>query len=104
MAQPIGQQSARAEIGIFGGSGFYSFLEGMEEVAVTTPYGDPSDRLALGTLAGKRVAFLPRHGRGHTVPAHAVNYRANIWAFKELGVRQILAPCSCGSLQSAIQP
>jgi 5'-methylthioadenosine phosphorylase len=96
--------SRRAEIGIFGGSGFYSFLEGMEEIRVHTPYGAPSDKVVLGTLSGKRVAFIPRHGREHTVPAHAVNFRANIWAFKELGVEQIIAPCSCGSLQNTIQP
>ncbi len=93
-----------AEIGIFGGSGFYSFLPDVEEVRVHTPYGAPSDRLALATLEGRRVAFLPRHGRDHSVPAHAVNYRANIWAFHQLGVRQILAPCSCGSLQTHIHP
>jgi 5'-methylthioadenosine phosphorylase len=94
----------RAEIGIFGGSGFYSFLPDVEEIRVHTPYGPPSDKLALATMEGKRVAFLPRHGREHTVPAHGVNYRANIWAFKELGVREILAPCSCGSLQTHIHP
>jgi len=94
----------QADIGIFGGSGFYSFLPDVEEVRVHTPYGAPSDKLALATLEGKRVAFLPRHGREHSVPAHAVNFRANIWAFKELGVRQILAPCSCGSLQPHIHP
>ena len=77
----------RADIGIFGGSGFYSFLSDVEEVRIHTPYGAPSDKLAVATLEGKRVAFLPRHGREHTVPAHAVNYRANIWAFKELGVK-----------------
>lgn len=93
-----------ADIGIFGGSGFYQFLSDVEEVQIHTPYGPPSDRLALGTLDGKRVAFLPRHGKGHSVPAHAVNYRANIWAFKELGVKEILAPCSCGSLQTHIHP
>lgn len=93
-----------ADIGIFGGSGFYSFLPDVEEVRVHTPYGAPSDRLAVATLEGKRVAFLPRHGRDHSVPAHAVNYRANIWAFKELGVKEILAPCSCGSLQTHIHP
>jgi 5'-methylthioadenosine phosphorylase len=93
-----------AEIGIFGGSGFYQFLPDVEEVRVHTPYGPPSDRLALATLEGKRVAFLPRHGRDHSVPAHAVNYRANLWAFKELGVKEILAPCSCGSLQEEIHP
>lgn len=94
----------QADIGIFGGSGFYSFLPDVEEVRVHTPYGAPSDKLAIATLQGKRVAFLPRHGKEHTSPAHAVNYRANIWAFKELGVKEILAPCSCGSLQKHIHP
>lgn len=93
-----------AEIGIFGGSGFYRFLPDVEEIHVHTPYGSPSDKLALATLGGRRVAFLPRHGREHTVPAHSVNYRANLWAFKELGVKEILAPCSCGSLQAHIHP
>ena len=96
--------TSKAEIGIFGGSGFYSFLADVEEVRVHTPYGAPSDRFALATLGGRRVAFLPRHGRDHSVPAHTVNYRANIWAFKELGVSEILAPCSCGSLQAHIHP
>jgi 5'-methylthioadenosine phosphorylase len=94
----------RAEIGIFGGSGFYSLLPEVEEIHVHTPYGPPSDRLALATLEGRRVAFLPRHGRHHSVPAHAVNYRANVWALHSLGVREILAPCACGSLQVHIQP
>lgn len=94
----------QAEIGIFGGSGFYSFLSDVEEVRVHTPYGPPSDKLAIATLEGKRVAFLPRHGREHQVPAHAVNYRANIWAFHALGVKEIIAPCSCGSLQAHIHP
>jgi 5'-methylthioadenosine phosphorylase len=93
-----------AEIGIFGGSGFYSFLPDVQEVRVHTPYGAPSDKLALATLEGRRVAFLPRHGRDHAHPAHRVNYRANIWAFKELGVKEILAPFSCGSLQRHIHP
>jgi 5'-methylthioadenosine phosphorylase len=94
----------QADIGIFGGSGFYSFLEDVQEVRVHTPYGPPSDRLSLATLGGKRVAFLPRHSRDHSVPAHRVNYRANVWAFKELGVKEILAPCACGSLQEHIHP
>jgi 5'-methylthioadenosine phosphorylase len=96
--------SRTAEIGVFGGSGFYSFLTDVEEIRVHTPYGPPSDRLALTTVEGQRVAFLPRHGRDHSVPAHRVNYRANIWAFRELGVQQILSPCSCGSLQTHIHP
>ncbi|MCC2671027.1 MAG: methylthioadenosine phosphorylase [Armatimonadetes bacterium] len=96
--------SPQAEIGVFGGSGFYSFLPDVEEVHVHTPYGPPSDRIALASIEGKRVAFLPRHGRDHSVPAHQVNYRANVWALKELGVREILAPCSCCSLQKHIHP
>ncbi len=88
-----------AEIGIIGGTGFYSLLEGMTDVAVTTPYGEPSDMVALGEIGGRAVAFLPRHGRGHRFPAHEVNYRANIWALRSLGVRQILAPAAVGSLR-----
>ncbi|MGH2366331.1 MAG: S-methyl-5'-thioadenosine phosphorylase [Chloroflexota bacterium] len=91
-----------AEIGVFGGSGFYSFLENCQEVRLDTPYGAPSDKLAVGEIAGRRVAFLPRHGREHQVPAHAVNYRANIYAMKELGVKRIIAPCSVGSLRADI--
>jgi 5'-methylthioadenosine phosphorylase len=94
----------RAEIGVFGGSGFYEFLTDVTEILLDTPYGAPSDRVALATVGGRRVAFLPRHGRGHTHPAHAVNYRANVWALHSLGVRQILAPCACGSLQKDIHP
>ncbi len=93
-----------ADIGIFGGSGFYSFLGEVEERRVHTPYGPPSDRVALVEVEGRQIAFLPRHGRDHSVPAHRVNYRANLWAFKELGVRQIIAPCSCGSLQADLHP
>ncbi len=96
--------SARAEFGIFGGSGFYQFLEDVEELRIHTPYGPPSDRIALATLDGRRVAFLPRHGRDHSIPAHTVNFRANIAAFHQLGVHTIVAPCSCGSLQEAIHP
>ena len=96
--------AVEAEIGVFGGSGFYSLFGEVEERRVHTPYGAPSDRVALVEIGGRRVAFLPRHGRDHSHPAHVVNYRANVWAFKELGVRQIIAPCSCGSLQPEIHP
>lgn len=95
---------ARAEIGIFGGTGFYDFLDDFTEIKVETPYGPPSDKIALGTWAGRRVAFLPRHGKDHTLPPHQINYRANLWAMKELGVTRILAPCAVGSLQPHIQP
>lgn len=93
-----------AEIGIFGGTGFYRFLDHLEEVAVQTPYGAPSARLAIGDLGGRRVAFLARHGPNHEYPAHTVNYRANLWAMRTLGVRRVLAPCSVGSLQPQIHP
>jgi 5'-methylthioadenosine phosphorylase len=93
-----------AEIGVFGGTAFYSFLDDVDEVAVQTPYGAPSAPLAVGTVAGRRVAFLPRHGRGHAIPAHRVNYRANVWALRRLGVRRLLAPCSVGSLQPHVRP
>ncbi len=94
----------RAEIGVFGGSGFYSFLEGVSEYTVDTPYGGPSDRVAVGEVEGRAVAFLPRHGRHHQFPAHRVNYRANVWAMKELGVTRIIGPCAAGSLQTEAAP
>jgi 5'-methylthioadenosine phosphorylase len=93
-----------AEIGVFGGTAFYSFLDDVEEVAVQTPYGPPSAPLAVGRVGGRQVAFLPRHGRGHSLPAHRVNYRANMWALRRLGVRRVLAPCSVGSLQPGVRP
>src|SRR5690606_27632579 len=86
ISQRGGVQMAQAEIGIFGGSGFYTFLDDVEEVWVETPYGPPSDRVALAQVAGRRVAFLPRHGKDHRLPPHRINYRANLWAMKELGV------------------
>jgi 5'-methylthioadenosine phosphorylase len=94
----------KAEIGVFGGSGFYSLLEDAREVWVETPYGPPSDRIALGEIAGRTVAFLPRHGKDHRFPPHAVNYRANIWAMKELGVTRIIGPTACGSLKKEYEP
>ena len=99
MAGPL-----RAELGLFGGSGFYSFLDGASDVVVHTPYGPPSDRVAVGEVAGRRIAFLPRHGRNHAIPPHRINYRANLWAMRELGVTRILAPCAVGSLRRDIAP
>ena len=93
-----------AEIGVIGGTGFYSLLEGAEERRVETPYGAPSDVVTLAEVAGRRVAFLPRHGRHHTLPPHAINYRANIWALRSLGCTRILGPCAVGSLQPNIRP
>ncbi|MDQ3992134.1 MAG: 5'-methylthioadenosine phosphorylase, partial [Actinomycetota bacterium] len=83
---------AQAEIGVFGGSGFYSFLDDVEEVELDTPYGKPSAPVVIGDVGGKRVAFLPRHGRRHELPPHVIPYRANVWAMRELGVRRIIGP------------
>lgn len=94
----------QAEIGIFGGSGFYSFLPNVQEVWINTPYGAPSDRIALAEIGGKRVAFLPRHGKDHRFPPHMINFRANLWAMKSLGVSRIIGPAACGSLQPDIKP
>ena len=77
-------------IGVFGGSGFYEFLTGANEIEVDTPYGKPSAPFVVGELGATKVAFLPRHGRRHELPAHRVPYRANLWAMRELGVRRIL--------------
>lgn len=94
----------RAEIGVFGGSGFYSFLRDVEEIYVETPYGFTSDKIALATVSGRRVAFLPRHGKNHTLPPHKINYRANVYAMKQLGVQRLIGPCASGSLQPNIKP
>ncbi len=93
-----------AEIGVFGGSGFYSFLENVEDFAIETPYGLPSDRVSIGDIGGRRVAFIPRHGGKHQYPPHKVNYRANLYAMKQLGVSQIIGPCASGSLQVDVKP
>ena len=93
-----------AEIGVFGGSGFYSLLDNVQEIRVETPYGSPSDSLFLAEHAGKKVAFLPRHGRKHTIPPHKINFRANVWAMKHLGVRYLISPCAAGSLQAQVEP
>jgi 5'-methylthioadenosine phosphorylase len=90
-------------IGVFGGSGFYEFLSGAVEVEVETPYGAPSAPLVIGDLGGKRVAFLPRHGRRHELPAHRVPYRANVWAMREVGVRRIIGPNTAGALRTDLR-
>lgn len=95
---------SRAEIGVFGGSGFYSLLEDVREVKVDTPYGSPSDSVMLATVAGRKVAFIPRHGRHHTLPPHKVPYRANVWAMRALGCKVIISPCAAGSLQKHVEP
>ena len=94
----------RPDIGIIGGSGFYTFLDDAEMVEVQTPFGPPSAPLAVGTVAGRQVAFVPRHGVNHQFPPHKVNYRANLWALRSLGVRQVLGPCAVGSLKPELGP
>jgi 5'-methylthioadenosine phosphorylase len=94
----------QAEIGVFGGSGFYQFLEDAESIQVETPYGSPSGPITIGSIAGKKVAFLPRHGRDHSLPPHKINFRANVWAFKSLGNTKVISPCAAGSLQKHIEP
>jgi len=96
--------SARADIGVIGGSGFYEFLTDSRRLSLTTPFGDPSDDVVIGDLAGRRVAFLARHGQGHRFPPHRINYRANLWALRSVGVRQVLAPCAVGSLRPELGP
>ena len=94
----------KADIGVFGGSGFYSFLDNVEEYEIDTPYGKPSDKVALATFQGKRVAFIPRHGKDHRFPPHLIPYRANLYAMKQLGVKKIIATTASGSLQPDIKP
>jgi 5'-methylthioadenosine phosphorylase len=92
------------DIGVLGGSGFYSFLADARRVDVSTPFGPPSEPPVVGEVAGREVAFIPRHGADHQFPPHRVNYRANLWALRELGVRQVLAPCAVGSLRAELTP
>jgi 5'-methylthioadenosine phosphorylase len=98
--------SAKAAIGIIGGSGLYqmSGLSDVREIRVKTPFGDPSDAIAVGTLEGKRVAFLARHGHGHRILPGEINYRANIYAMKSLGVERIISVSAVGSLQEELKP
>jgi 5'-methylthioadenosine phosphorylase len=88
-----------AEIGVFGGSGFYSFLDDVEERDVETPFGKPSAPVTIGNIGTKSVAFLPRHGRKHELPPHRIPYRANVWAMRELGVRRLIGPNASGALR-----
>ena len=96
----------KAEIGIFGGTGIYDsgLLEDAKEINLDTAYGKTSDSITVGTFQGRNIAFLPRHGKKHSIPPHMINFRANIWAFKELGVKRIIAPSAVGSLKEEIKP
>jgi 5'-methylthioadenosine phosphorylase len=93
-----------ADVGVFGGSGFYTFLDDVETVELATPYGPPAAPVTIGSVGEHRVAFLPRHGRDHEYAPHAIPYRANVWAMRELGVRSVLAPGAVGSLQPDVHP
>jgi 5'-methylthioadenosine phosphorylase len=104
MATPVRDPRSTAEVAVIGGTGFYSFIDDGEERDVPTPYGDPSAPITVGMIGGRRVAFLPRHGRGHRFPPHAINHRANLWALRSLGVRQVLAPCAVGGLDPRLAP
>ena len=94
---------AQVDVAVFGGSGFYSFLDHLRPVTLDTPYGPPSEPPMVGEIDGRSVAFIPRHGNDHQVPAHRVNYRANIWAMAALGARAIIAPFACGSLRPELE-
>lgn len=96
----------RVTLGVIGGSGVYdlALLQDVQEMQISTPFGDPSDALVVGTLAGLRVAFLPRHGRGHHIMPSEVNYRANIYALKSLGVEYVVAISACGSMREELAP
>jgi 5'-methylthioadenosine phosphorylase len=94
----------KAEFGVFGGSGFYRFAKGARGVVMKTPYGRPSGSFTLSEIEGRRVAFLPRHGVHHEFPPHVVPYRANVFAFKKLGVGRIMAPNAVGSLKGEVRP
>lgn len=100
------QVEARAAVGIIGGSGVYDqdAFENVRSLTIATPYGAPSAPLELGTFRGVPTAFLPRHGKGHTIPPHRINFRANLWALHCLGVQWVLSPCAVGSLQEELTP
>ena len=95
-----------ARIGIIGGSGLYQIegIKKVKEISLTTPFGKPSDKFILGELAGKEVVFLPRHGRGHRISPSEINYRANVFGMKKLGVERIISVTACGSLKEELRP
>lgn len=100
------KQKIVAKIGVIGGSGVYQLegIQNLREVKIKTPFGNPSDTLTIGTVEGVNVAFLPRHGRGHTILPSELNSRANIWALKSIGVEQIVSVSACGSLKEELPP
>jgi 5'-methylthioadenosine phosphorylase len=93
-----------APIGVIGGSGFYEFIDQPVAVEIDTPFGRPSEPVFTGLVSGRPVAFVPRHGHDHRLPPHRVPYRANLWALRAVGVRQVFAPCAVGSLRPELGP
>ena len=94
------------DVGLIGGTGIYDteIFKVNDEIKISTPYGEPSDKITLCEYEGKKIAFIPRHGKGHRIPPHKINFHANIWALKELGVKIILAPSAVGSLKEEHMP
>jgi 5'-methylthioadenosine phosphorylase len=95
-----------AEIGVFGGTGVYDsgLLKDAQEITINTPYGKTSDAITIGVFRDRKIAFMPRHGKKHTIPPHMINYRANIWAFQKLGVKRIISISAVGSLKEEVEP
>lgn len=98
------QSIPRAEIGVLGGSGFYDLVDSPREVEVETAFGLPSDKVRVGTINGRRVAFIARHGQGHKLAPHKIPYRANLMAFKMMGVKRVISPAAVGSLNPLVRP
>ncbi len=96
----------KAKIGIIGGTGVYdpAMVSNIEKISIATPYGSHSDGLITGLFQARRIAFLPRHGENHSIPPHRVNWKANIWALKELGCERVFATCATGSLKEEYKP
>ena len=93
------------EFGIIGGTGIYNLnIKNATKIKISTPYGKTSDSITVGVFKDRNVAFMPRHGKKHTIPPHMINFRANIWAFKELGIKRVIAPSAVGSLKEEIKP
>ena len=100
----MNDNAGAADIGVFGGSGFYSLFEHVEEVKLDTPFGAPSAPITIGEIDGRRVAFLPRHGRDHEFLPSQIPAKANLWAMRMLGVQRLIGPCAAGSLSPEVRP
>ena len=104
MSQNKQQKIPRAEIGVLGGSGFYDLIDDPEEFEIEAEFGRPSDKIMVGKIDGKRVAFIARHGKEHSLPPHKIPYKANLMAFKQMGVKRVISPAAVGSLNPLIKP